>query len=78
MKSFRIWAAAVIIAVFAAGCAGNPNPQNTPQESGTEIEQVTQELETVEDSVVVALDSAKQAIEEATDELNQLLNDLNK
>ncbi|HOW25092.1 MAG TPA: hypothetical protein PK711_05420 [Bacteroidales bacterium] len=69
---------AVSVMMVIAGCGGNPNPKNIPQDGGTQTEQVSEELETAVDSVAVAMDSAKQAIEESTDQLNQLLNDLNK
>lgn len=68
----------VSVVMVIAGCGGNPNPRNIPQDSDTAIEQASEEPDTAVDSVVVAMDSAKQAIEESTDQLNQLLNDLNK
>jgi hypothetical protein len=75
-KTLTIMTVSVMMVI--AGCGGNPNSKNIPQDSSTQIEQVSEVLETAVDSVAVAMDSAKQAIEESTDQLNQLLNDLNK
>lgn len=72
------WIAVVFSVAVIAGCAGNPDQKNIPRDTGTETEQVAEEMEVVSDSVAVEIDSAKQAIEKSSKELDQLLNDLNK